>query len=205
MSFWYPKLDIDIEKVVKSCEACSLHANQPAAAPTVSWPATSRPMDRIHVDFGQLEDKELLILIDTNTKWVEVAIMSSTTASNTIQVLRSWFARLGLPKEMVSNNGPQFTSMEFKSFLARNGIKQTLVPPYSPKSNGAAEKSVQNVKSALRKKLTASVTEGQPKLSLQQRIDDFLLTYRIMPTTATGRAPDEMLYGRKLRTRFALL
>ena len=48
------------------------------------------------------------------------------------------FAQHGLPEEVVSGNEPQFTSNEFAEFMGKNGIKHTLVSPYHPQSNGAA-------------------------------------------------------------------
>ena len=51
--------------------------------------------------------------------------MSSTTSIATIQVLREIFARYGLPEILVSDNGPQFKSVEFKQFCVNNGILHT--------------------------------------------------------------------------------
>ena len=58
--------------------------------------------------------------------------MTSTDAEHTIEELRILMAEYGLPEEVVSDIGPQFTSELFKEFLKMNGIKQTLVPPYHP-------------------------------------------------------------------------
>ena len=58
--------------------------------------------------------------------------MTITTSAKTIETLRSWFAVLGLPETLVSDNGPQFTSEEMEVFLSKNGVKHVLVPPYHP-------------------------------------------------------------------------
>ena len=51
----------------------------------------------------------------------------------------------------MSDNGPQFIASECVDFLKQNGVKQTLVRPYHPSSNGAAERTVQILKQALQK------------------------------------------------------
>ena len=119
--------------------------------------------------------------------------------------MRGIFASYGLPKELVSDNVPQLASSEFRDFLKKNGVKHTLVPAYHPASNGAAEHSVQIVKSTLKKHLEAEKSGHEVKRSLQQRLNDFLLTYRITPQSTTGRAPAERFLKHELRTRFSLL
>ena len=66
--------------------------------------------------------------------------MFSTTSAKNIEALRTIFARYGIPADVVSDNRPQFTSIEFRTFLLRNGIRQTLIPAHHAASNGAAER-----------------------------------------------------------------
>jgi len=71
---------------------------------------------------------------------------SSTTANaTTTVVLRSLFARYGLPQNVASDNGPPFIADEFTTFLKINGIDHTLCPPYYPASNGLAEKKCSDI------------------------------------------------------------
>ena len=59
--------------------------------------------------------------MDAFSKWPEVRHMpSSTTAERTIEVLEDVFATHGFLRLLVSDNGPQFTAMEFENFLKRN-------------------------------------------------------------------------------------
>ena len=74
---------------------------------------------------------------------MEVDTMSSTTSVATIQSLRNMFARFGLPEQVVTDNGRNFVSEEFKEFLQKNGIKHTTSAPYHPSTNGLAERAVQ--------------------------------------------------------------
>ena len=85
--------------------------------------------------------------------------------------------------------------------MNKNGIRHTLVPPYHPQSNGAAEKSVRVVKEALVKQ----VLQGNKSRSMKHRLADFLLRYRTTQHRTTGAAPAELLMRRHLRTRLSLV
>ena len=104
--------------------------------------------------------------------------------------MRLCFAAYGLPDEVVSDNGLQFISQEFTDFLKQNGVKQTLVPPYHPSSNGAAERTVQILKRALRKH-AESVRRGGKKLSLKHQLANGLFQYRNTPHSVTGVTPSK--------------
>ena len=95
------------------------------------------------------------ILIDSHSIWIEVHPMSSITASATIQCVHNIFAQFGIPENVVSDNAPTFTSMEFKQFLQRNGERHRTSPPYHPTSNGLAERAVQILKHSF-----AKLTDG---------------------------------------------
>ena len=124
--------------------------------------------------------------------------MGSTTSAQTIVALREIFARFGLPRQLVSDNGPQFSSEEFELFLSSNGVKHLPTAPYHPASNGEAERFVQTVKQALR----SGLQKGVP---LERALASFLLQYRVTPHATTGVSPSTMFFGRSLRTRLDLL
>ena len=92
-----------------------------------------------------------LIAVDAFSKWPEVVPMKVTTATRTIEELHTIFACWGLPEQIGTDNGPQFTSEEFKKFMHSNGIWHFRTAPYHPQSNGAAERFVQTFKQAMKK------------------------------------------------------
>lgn len=63
--------------------------------------------------------------------------MKLTTVEDIIVILRRMFASFGLPDQLVSNNGLQFTAHEFANFVSANGIRHIRMAPYHPASNGA--------------------------------------------------------------------
>ena len=60
--------------------------------------------------------------MDTHAKWQEVIIMGTTTADRMIEELHSLFSCYGLPEQVVTDNGPQFVTTKFSSFLKSNRI-----------------------------------------------------------------------------------
>ena len=124
--------------------------------------------------------------------------MKQTTTDRTFAALRHVFSSHGIPVQIVSDNGPQFTSSDFAKFLKQNGIKHSRTSPYHPDSNGEAERFVRTFKEAMK----AGRNDG---LILSHRLSSFLLSYRTTPHSTTGVPPCELLMERHLRTRFDLL
>ncbi|GFV73500.1 uncharacterized protein K02A2.6 [Trichonephila clavipes] len=76
--------------------------------------------------------------------------MKVTTTKKSIECLRDSFARFGLPRVLVSDNGSQFTSYEFQRFMHKNGVRHKTSAPFKPSSNGQAERYVATLKQSLR-------------------------------------------------------
>ena len=196
---WWPKIDSEIESLVRSCRHCQANQATPPVAPLHPWLWPSRPWQRLHIDFaGPFQGRNFLVVVDAHSKWPEVIVMSSTTASATIRELRRLFASFGLPEQLVSDNGPQFVSEEFQSFLKANRVKHLRSAPYHPSSNGLAERFVRTFKQALKASESSSQTYNQ-------RLMSFLLSYRTTPHSTTGMSPSQLFLGRSIRTRLDLL
>ena len=61
--------------------------------------------------------QQFLIMVDAHSKWPEVIPMTVTSAEKTVIEMRRVFATPGLPCQIVSDNGAQFTSFHFAEFL----------------------------------------------------------------------------------------
>lgn len=195
---WWPGLDQDIQQCVSQCSPCEAVHNMPAAAPLIPWSWAAAPWERIHVDYAEINKQHFLVITDVHSKWMEVFPTQLMTAEKTIDLLRHLFAAYGLTKELVSDNGPPFTSAQFETFLRSNGVQRTLSPPYHPATNGAAERAVQVFKKAWTKQEVQSVPT-------HQRLARFLFSYRNTPHTVTERKPAELFLRRQPRTRLTLL
>ncbi len=161
-----------------------IHSNQQC----LSWPWSSGPWSRIHVDFaGPTENQMILVVIDGYSKWIEAFPMPSSTSFNTIQHLKTLFAQFGIPDILVSDNGTSFVVQ----FLVRYGFTHITSVPYHPATNGQAERAVQIVKQGLKK-----VKSG----SMANPLAEILSRYQITPHSTTSETPAKLLMGRDLKS-----
>ena len=134
---WWPGIDSDIQERACGCKQCFKTRKAPQAAPLFPWSWPTAPWQRIHIDFATHQSNHYLIIVDAHSKWPEViGPMKTTTAEATGNAMHNIFARYGLPKQIVSDNGPPFQSAEYEEFSRQNGIQKVLVSLYHPSSNG---------------------------------------------------------------------
>nr|VZI32415.1 unnamed protein product [Spirometra erinaceieuropaei] len=171
---YWPGIDGDIDDLVRRCSRCQQAAMMPPRQPPVPWEPPERPWSRVHIDFaGPLNGVSYLILVDTYSKWPEIAPLNPATASATIAFLRRIFSQHGLPEVLVSDNGSQFTSSLFEDFCRQHNIQHLRSPPYHPQSNGQAERFVDTFKRALLKARGEGTTD--------EIVQAFLFSYRTTP------------------------
>ncbi|XP_062521448.1 igE-binding protein-like [Corticium candelabrum] len=90
------------------------------------------------------------IVLADDRRFLKVArstrVGHSCHQEQTVNAMRRTFSYHGLPRRLVTDNGPQFRSHEFQMFMKANGIRHQLTPPYHPSSNGRTERLVQELK-----------------------------------------------------------
>lgn len=196
---WWPRMDQQIDETVKACQGCQSIQKKPLPAPLHPWIWPSEPWERIHVDFaGPFQNKVYLIVVDAYSKWPEVIPMASTTTEATIKELRKLFAAYGIPRLLISDNGPQFMSEEFQTFVKNNAINHKRSAPYHPATNGQVERFVQTFKQAIK----AGEMSG---VQMDRRLENFLLSYRTTPHSTTKTSPCELFLRRVVRTRLEIM
>ncbi|XP_039182475.1 uncharacterized protein K02A2.6-like [Crotalus tigris] len=157
-------------------------------APVYRWDTTHAPWSRVHIDYaGPFQGQLFLIVVDSHSKWLEITPVTTMMTARTIQVLRGIFASHGLPDVLTSDNGPQFTSSEFQSFLRVNMIRHATSAPFHPASNGQVERMVHTTKEALKR-----LTHG----NWHHRLADFFFCHRTTPCTSPGKSPAELRWAR---------
>lgn len=193
---WWPGLDKDAEKYVKTCHGCQLVSKADPPEPIKSTVLPTEAWEHLAVDFlGPLPSgHSVLVVVDYYSRYYEIAIMKSTTTQKTIHALHMIFARHGLPLSIRSDNGPQFSSDAFAEYMKSIGAKHVQVTPKWAQANGEVER--QNA--SLLKRMKIAQAEGR---NWQEEVLKYLLAYRASPHPSTGRSPSEMLFRRQIRTK----
>ncbi|XP_055348569.1 uncharacterized protein LOC129595549 [Paramacrobiotus metropolitanus] len=131
--------------------------------------------------------------------WPEVIKMRRTQSGDVIAVLEHLCGRYGYPKQLVTDNGPQFTSAEFADYCKENGIAHLRTAPGHPQSNGQAERYVGAFKDAMTKMLADN------RANIDDALRKYLFRYRTTPQATTGSSPDELFLKRRMRTALDLV
>ncbi|XP_037292446.1 uncharacterized protein K02A2.6-like isoform X1 [Manduca sexta] len=191
---WWPGIDEAVEQACGACGTCAAFSDAPPRATPQPWPWPTRPWTRVHLDYmGPIAGKLYLVVVDAMSKWLEVFSVPSTAAGSTIAKLHELWSRFGIPKQIVTDNGPPFTSGEFANFVRRNGTEHIFTAPYHPSSNGAAENAVRTLKKVIKK----AVLERK---NVDRTLNTFLLHYRNIEHSTTKESPAVLLMNRRLRT-----
>jgi len=196
---WWPGMSTFVRNKIASCVACSVNADCNATRATplilVMWPTEA--WSKIGIDIvGELSNvpmskRFVITVIDYHSRWPEVHFCGSVTSQVVIKFLTDLFARWGIPKEIVSDNGVQFVSNEFECFLKQCDIKHVKTSLYFPQSNGLVERFNRSLKEVVR----ISVAEGK---SVENCVRDMLGTFRSTAQPATGVSPAHLMVGRQL-------
>ena len=166
------------------------------------WPPASldTPFQRVAIDLvGPLEprtdnkNKYILTLVDYATRYPEAVALSSIETETVAEALVGIFSRVGIPKEILTYMGSQFTSALMKEVSRLLSFKQLVTSPYHPICNGLVER----FNGTLKKMLTRICAE-RPN-DWDKYIDPFLFAYGEVPQESLGFIPFELIYGWPVR------
>ena len=187
--FYWPTLAADVENYVSKCDLCQTHRPS-QSEPLKNYASATQPMQTVSIDMFEWKNTQYLIMVDRYSLFTWVHRYKPPARTDTDAIVKSlmhWFQEHGLPKEIVSDNGPQFRT-EFNAFCVRMNIVHTVSSPYNSQSNGLAESAVKSMKSLLKK--CESWTEFENRL----------LAWRDTPSADSKISPAEKFYGRRIRT-----
>ena len=126
------------------------------------------PWEKLGVDFFEFQSTTYLLIADYYSRKVR-----STNASATAKILKQVFSEYGVPKTVMSANGPRLSSKEFAAFASQYHFHLIISSSCYPQSNGFIERTLQTVKQSMKK---FAVPGHNANLAM--------LIYRAIPLTA---------------------
>lgn len=197
--FW-PGMSLDTAAKRNNCRECNRNAPSQAALPSEPSDPPSCPFEKIFADFCDLGGHRYLVAGDRLSGFTEVFKISNGSTGcgsrGLIKCLRQWFGTFGVPRELSSDGGPEFTAGSTPDFLKSWGVAHRISSAYNPSSNGRAEVAVKAVKRLMRDNLG-------PGGSLEtDRFLRALLEMRNTPDPDCNISPSEIVFGRPLGDNF---
>ena len=186
---YWPGMAGELKQIAKSCVPCEeLHPRNQKETLKVGEDGNT-PYEKVSTDIFEHNGHKFLVVIDHFSNFIEVERLPTTTSSTLVSCLKKQFARLGIPKYLISDCGTQYTSLEFKIFTEKCGIKHIFSSPGHHSANGKAEAAVKVAKHIMMK---ACRDGSDPQLAI--------LKQRNTPRADTGLSPAQMMFGRKTRS-----
>ena len=213
--YWY-KMDVDIQNYVSQCYICQVGKGGikhkiGKLAPT---PLTHHG-HTVHLDFAGpfWKGPSILIMIDESTGFVELAVTEGQKAQHIIfSLIHQWYPRHGMPIKVISDRGSGFISHANRLVAKALGIHNVFTSAYHPQTNAKAERTVQEVKKALRmvninlenrytpnKLKPREITQLTKELTLLLPAIQFSINQRIHSITKVS--PHMLVFGKNLRSK----
>lgn len=158
--FIWPGMAREVNKWSRNCQHCQTSkVIRHTQAPVHVMQNPTRRFSHLHLDIvGPLPPSDgfsyLLTVIDRASRWPEVFPICDITASTVARAfLNGWIARYGVPNEVTTDRGTQFTSSFFRSIAEISGIEIHHTTAFHPQSNGLIERFHRQLKASLMSRL----------------------------------------------------
>ena len=158
--FYWPGMCSDIRRYCQSCDQCQkvTPRGRVAKVPLGRLPLMDLPFQRVAVDLvgpmipaSDRGNRFILVMVDYATRYPEAVPLRSIDTEHVAEALWEMWSRLGIPQEVLSDRGTQFTSEAMKEVHRLLAIKGTTTTPYHAQCNGLVERFNATLKAMLRK------------------------------------------------------
>lgn len=179
--FAWPGMMADVKRHCQSFDICqkTIPKGKVGKVPLGEMPLIDTPFKRVAVDIiGPIEprsedkNKYILTLVDYATRCPEAVALPSAETERVAEALMDIFARVGVPEELISDRGSQFTSHMMEEVRRLLSIRHLPTTPYHAMGNGLVEKYNGTLKQMLKK-----MCAEQPK-SWDRYLPAVLFAYR---------------------------
>ena len=169
-------------------------------------PLIDEPFKRVAVDLiGPLHpvtdrgNRYILTLVDHATRYPEAIALKGIETERVAEALVDIFCRVGVPQEMLTDMGSQFTSALMNEVCRLISLKQLTTTVYHPMCNGLVERFNGSLKQMLKR-----MCNERPK-DWDRYLNALLFAYREVPQESLKFSPFELVYGRSIRGPMSIL
>ena len=207
-NFFWPGLSRDVSRFCETCHVCQVIGKSqltPPKAPLHPIPAFEEPFHRILIDcVGPLPKAKtghqyLLTIMCSSTRFPEAIPLKSIKAKPVSDALIKFFTQFGLPREVQSDQGSNFTSKIFRQVSETLGIRHSFSSAMHPESQGALERFHQTLKAMLRAYCQDHQKDWPSGIPL------LLFAVRESVQESLGFSPNELVFGHDVRGPLKLL
>jgi len=196
--FFWPKMHKNICDWVNACLQCRrFKPDQPLCHGLLKPIEVKAPFETVGIDIvgpfhlSPNRNRYIVVCIDLFTNWIEAAPLKSLTA----KVLADTFYKLvitrhGCPKNVLSDQGTQFTSSIFKDMCKQFNIHHLETTAYHQQCNGKTERFNKFLCKSIATMLNASQTNWD------ELMHDCIFIYRTTVSRVLDDSPFFMLYAR---------
>ncbi|WCJ40198.1 GAG/POL/ENV polyprotein [Euphorbia peplus] len=194
--FFWPSIFKDAYRFVKECNECQRTGNISARnAMPLNNIVVCEIFDVWGIDFmgpfpSSYGNKYILVAVDYVSKWVEAVPSQINDARVVTKFLKKLFARYGIPRAIISDQGTHFCNEQFERLLGKYGVTHKIATPYHPQTSGQVEISNREIKRILEKTVATS------RKDWTNRLENALWAYRTAFKTPIGMSPFRLLYGK---------
>ncbi|GJV63249.1 reverse transcriptase domain-containing protein [Tanacetum coccineum] len=192
-SFFWPTIYRDAHTMIKSCDTCQ---RQGKISQRDEMPQNAIQVCEIFdvwgIDFmgpfpSSHGNKYILVAVDYLSKWVEAKALPTNDARVVVKFLKSFFARFGTPRAIISDRGTHFCNDQFAKVMSKYGVNHRLAIAYHPQTSGQVEVSNRGLKRILER------TVGQNRASWSDKLDGALWAFRTAFKTPIGCTPYKLV------------
>ena len=201
------ELKKDVMAFIRTCPCCQKMAVLKKGIQTHGYTtATWGVFDNIAIDviMGLPEatsgNKNLMVIIDTFSRYIELYPMKELTAINAVKALKQWMARYGVPRNILTDNASQFMA-QYEATLKVLGIKNEKIHPYSHEENAIVERANREIIRHLRNILHESKIHDE----WEDHLPDVMRIKNATRVSSTGVAPAELVFGSAYRLEAGIL
>ena len=145
---YWPGITTSIKTYRLNCKTCGIIAPSHQAEPIEITQFPEWPFQLMCADFFFLNTHSYLITANRYSGWVSIYFFRPGEATSVAleNIFRQLFTDNGVPDELSTDGGPQFTANSFKTFLENWGVKHRISSVEYPQSNGRPEVGVKTAK-----------------------------------------------------------